>query len=104
VDIPALHWLFDTKGHFPELFPDGEMLSRGEVRSRFRLGCVVAVARFGGTITPDGDGGEWHRQGSYGWVLKDIRAIEPLPATGGEGLLPVGSRQRRDIWTRYSAA
>jgi hypothetical protein len=103
VDIAALHYLHDTMGLFPELFPDGRMLSRAEVRSSFLLGCVIAVARFGGVIPPGSDGGRWHNRNSYGWVLEDVRAVEPCSMTGSRGLRLVTERQSADLWKRYTA-
>jgi hypothetical protein len=105
IDVPAIHFLNDEMGLFPELFPDGVMLPRATVRSSFHnTGRVVAVARFGGHIPPNGNGGRWHRHGLYGWVLSDVRAIDPFPMTGAQGLRRVSEDDALELWRRYLAA
>lgn len=67
----------------------GVPLPRG---TRYVHGAIVAVARVVGVCLPDGSGcpeqvRHWHRAGSFGWLLGDVRRLaQPLQARGQQGV------------------
>lgn len=62
---------------------------------RYVHGALVAVVRVVGVCLADGAGcpeaaRHWHRPGSYGWLLGDVRRLpQPLEVRGQQGVWPV---------------
>lgn len=46
-------------------------------------GCIIGIARFGGNV--EASASPWF-VGRYGWILKDVISIPPVPCRGQQGL------------------
>ena len=83
------------------LQPWAHLIVRG--RKRVAYGAVVGVARLAG-VEDEAPEDEAYWCGPWGWRLDEVRAIEPVPCKGAQGLWTLPPEVLATVRARWSAA
>ena len=78
-----------------------EAIVRG--RKRVAYGAVVGVARLAG-VEDEAPEDEAYWCGPWGWRLDEVRAIEPVPCKGAQGLWTLPPEVLATVRERWAAA